>query len=228
VIAGPPVWVAQLTRRFWTAVGDPPPFPRDLRHVLPWLPDLHFEEVSHLTLASAAKHFARRNIPFPTTEPDRKLSGCFGASGRISLILVDSTQEFAEQRAALAHELGHYLRDYQEPRRKATERLGTTILEVLDGVRPPTAVERLAGVLRGVTVGCHTHFLDRDRWGGVARAEVREAEDAADRLAFELLAPFDAVNAAATPERGALAVRLTADFGLPTAMAAKYATVLVR
>ncbi|MCI0704342.1 MAG: hypothetical protein L0241_25060 [Planctomycetia bacterium] len=228
MISRPPVWVAELARRFWTAVGDPPPFPRDLRLVVSWLPNLHFVEVPHLSLTSAATHFARRNIPFPTTEPDRPLSGCFGASSGISLILIDSAQEQAEQRVALAHELGHYLRDYQEPRRKATERLGPTVLEVLDGVRPPTVEERLVGALRGVTVGCHTHFLERDFWGRAITSAAQEAEAAADRLALELLVPVDAITSTVlATDPNTLIPLLVTEFGLSPAFADKYAAILL-
>lgn len=38
----PPVWVAELAARFWTAVGDPPPFPRDRTIPLAWLEHIRF------------------------------------------------------------------------------------------------------------------------------------------------------------------------------------------
>ena len=225
--ARPQVWVAELAARFWAEVGAPPPFPRDLRAVLHWLQCVHFVEVPHLTLASAADHFARHGIPYPKPTEDRPLAGCFGGHRGTGVILLDSTLELAELLFTLAHEVAHYLRDYDAPRRKVESRLDSRALEVLDGLRQATTDERLAGVLRGVSIGCHTHFLDRDRRGRALTASARAAEEAADRLAFELLAPFDAVNPDAAHDRAALAARLTCDFGLPTAQAAKYAAVLI-
>lgn len=228
MIARPKVWVTELATRFWTAVGEPPPFPRDLRTVLCWLPSLHVVEVPNLTLTTAAEHFARHGVPCRGPTEDRPLAGCFGGHRGIGVILLDATLDRAELLFTLGHEVAHYLRDYDAPRRKTESSLGIRAIEVFDGLRAGRVNERLAGVLRGVSVGCHTHFLDRDRWGRASRADVRDAEDAADRLAFELLAPFDEVNASAAPDRAALAARLTSDFGLPPAMAAKYAAILIR
>jgi hypothetical protein len=228
VSARPKVWVSELAARFWAEVGTPPPFPRDLRAVLHWLRCVHVHEVPHLTLASAAPHFARHGIPCPAPAEDRALAGCFGGHCGIGAILLDSTLERTELLFTLAHEVAHYLRDYDAPRRKVESRLGPRALDVLDGLRSATADERLAGVLRGVPIGCHTHFLDRDRRGRALTAAAREAEDAADRLAFELLAPFAALNPDTTTNRAVLTARLTSDFGLPTAEATKYAAILVR
>lgn len=86
--------------------------------------------------------------------------------------------------------------------------------------------ERLAGALRGVTLGGGAHFLERDRWGRVTDERAHESERAADRLAFELLAPFDAVNPGASPSRVALVERLTSVFGLPPVQASQYAAAL--
>lgn len=226
--ARPPVWVTELAARFWTEVGPPPAFPRDLRHALCWLRRVHVLDVPHLALASAATHFARHGISCPSPTEDRPLAGCFGGHRGVGLILFDPTLERAELLFTLAHEVAHYLRDYDAPRRKVEARLGAPALDVLDGLRPATAEERIAGVLRGVPIGCHTHFLDRDRRGRALTPEAREAEEAADRLAFELLAPFAAVNPAATPAPAALTARLTSEFGLPAAEAVKYAALLIR
>jgi hypothetical protein len=67
--------------------------------------------------------------------------------------------------------------------------------------------------------------LQRDESGRPRSAAEREAEAAADRLAFELLAPADAVGAAT--DRAELTGRLVRDFGLPPAPAAAYAGLLV-
>lgn len=227
--ARPAVWVVELAARFWTEVGaPPPPFPRDLRAAVCWLRHVHVLEVPRLTLASAADHFARYGISCPKPTEDRPLAGCFGGHRGVGVILLDPTLEPDQLHFTLAHEVAHYLRDYDGPRRKVESRLGRRALEVLDGLRPATADERFAGVLRGVTIGCYTHFLDRDHRGRGLTMAARESEVAADRLAFELLAPFAVVNPGAAPDRAALAARLTSDFGLPAAEAAKYATILIR
>jgi hypothetical protein len=222
------VWVCRLAERFWAAVGPPPPFPRDLGGVLGWLPTVHVIDVPDLTVARAAAHFTRHRIPCPALAYDRPLAGCFGGHDGIGVILLDAHLKPAERRFTLAHETAHYLRDYDAPRRQVRERLGARAVEVLDGLRPPTADERLAGVLAEVSVACPAQFLDRDRRGRASTPAGREAEAAADRLAYELLAPFAAVSAGAPADGAGLVARLTSAFGLPRAEAVKYATLLLR
>ncbi|HEY1187106.1 MAG TPA: ImmA/IrrE family metallo-endopeptidase [Gemmata sp.] len=227
MITRPKVWVTELAGRFWAEVGDPPPFPRDLRTVACWLTDLEVQEVAGLTLASAAERFQREGIPATAPPIDRALHGCFGAFRERGLVLIDPNDAPDQLRFTFAHELAHFLHDYRQPRRAAVVRFGPSILEVLDGDRPATFTERLAGALRNVPLGAHAHFLERDTWGRVTDERAHEAERAADRLAFELLAPFDAV----APEgvaRPALVARLISAFGLPPACATQYAALLLR
>jgi hypothetical protein len=227
VIARPPVWVMERATRFWAAVGAAPPFPRDLREVLCWFRTLHVIEVPNLTLATAVEHFTRHGIPCVVPVEDRPLAGCFGGHRGIGVILIDSVLDRAELLFTLAHEVAHYLRDFDAPRRRVEARLGASALAVLDGLRPATAEERLAGVLRDVALGPQTHFLDRDRRGRARTTEARESEEAADRLAFELLAPFGVLSAGAFPDRSELTDRLVTEFGFPRAEAARYVSVLV-
>ena len=95
---------------------------------------------------------------------------------------------------------------------------------MLDGHRPPTAAERVDAVLRTLAVGPFAHLLRRDESGRPLSAVEREAEAAADRLAYELLAPADAVGEMA--DRIALVERLIHSFGLPPEPAARYAEIL--
>jgi hypothetical protein len=225
----PPVWVAELAVRFWAAVGDPPPFPRDLTTSLSWLENVRVAKLRQLTLASAIAFVARAmNASLATPQLDRELRGFFHVHDGVAFILVAADDEEAQQRLTVAHEVAHFFRDYLEPRRNAVARLGPSILDVLDGRRKATAEERLAGVLRGIAVGPHTHLLERDRWGRPADDATRDAEKSADRLAFELLAPFDAVGSAChirDPEK--LVSHLISDFGLPPIPAAEYAETLL-
>ncbi|VTR93590.1 Uncharacterized protein OS=Roseiflexus sp. (strain RS-1) GN=RoseRS_2254 PE=4 SV=1: DUF955 [Gemmata massiliana] len=228
MIARPEVWVLELAARFWAEVGHEPGFPRDLRDATWNFPDLHVKEILNLSAATVAQEFARHNVPCAPLAEDRQFYGCFGARRGVGVILVDPTLPADELRFTFAHELAHFLRDCREARRRAVARFGTGILDVLDGNRPATPMERLAGALRGVTIGSHTHFLERDRWGRVVDEATWEAEEAADRLAFELLAPFNAVDPEAAPSRAALVSRLISVFGLPTVPAEKYAILLRR
>jgi len=136
----------------------------------------------------------------------------------------------------MAHEVAHFLLDYEEPRRRAIERLGPRINEVLDGQRSPTPEERVDALLANAPVGLYAHFMHRV--GGVIAADnVLEAESQADLLAFELLAPEAEVWGAVpksfskrtfTARRASLQRLLVRRFGLARDAAQKYSAILCR
>jgi hypothetical protein len=212
-----PVWCADLAARFWAAAGDPPPFPRDLGPAVAGALPLAVIELSELRVAAVSAWFADRGIPIPLTEPDRPLRACLVAWRGHGFAFIETRDDAAERRFSLAHELGHFLRDYWHPREAAVVRLGPAVVDVLDGIRLPTVEERLHAVLRNTPVGPFAHLLRRDETGRPLSPAEREAEAAADRLAFELLAPAAVVGDGS---------ELVGAFGLPPGPAARYAALL--
>jgi hypothetical protein len=150
--------------------------------------------------------------------------------------VLNGTDKEDDRRFSLAHEVAHFILDYLQPRERAVHALGPTALDVLDGVRPATLQERVAGVLKGITLEVHVHLLGRSAAGDVDSFGVLDAEDRADRLALELLAPCDVVlrrlsaNAVQWRDPSALDNAVTilqGDFGLPRGVAESYARFLV-
>jgi hypothetical protein len=173
-----------------------------------------------LSVGSVRAWLARRSkVAVPG--PDRPVRGCLVAHGEDGFVFVEATDPADERRFTLAHELAHYLRDVWRPRRRAVAKLGARIADVLDGIRPATSDERLHSVLRHLPAGPVVHLLGR---GDDECPDVRATEAAADRLAFELLAPAEAVDASGG--RQAVTGRLVDAFGVPPRPAARYAALL--
>lgn len=219
-----PVWCFELAARFWAAAGAAPPFPRALGPAAVWF-GLAAIERPGLRVTTVCHWLAQRGIRVAFGGPDRPLRGCLYAHAGTGFAFVDATDDEAERRFTLAHELAHFLRDYWQPRETALARLGPAIREVLDGVRTATPDERLHAVLRNVPVGPFAHLMHRDDLGRPAYGCERDAEAAADRLAFELLAPAATLGEVGT--RPALLDRLISIYGLPPDPAARYAAVLI-
>jgi hypothetical protein len=219
-----PVWCIDLAASFWLKTGPPPPFPRDLRDAVQALP-LSVIELPELSVSRILSWFERSGLPIPLDQPDRPLRACLVAWFGEGFAFLDSRDDPTEKAFSLAHELAHFLRDYLHPREVAAKRLGKAALEVLDGKRTASPDERLHAVLRNIRLGPFTHLLKRDDSRQSLMPVEWEAELAADRLAFELLAPADDVGEAA--DRGELAKRLVHVFGLPPLAAERYAATLM-
>jgi Zn-dependent peptidase ImmA (M78 family) len=147
------------------------------------------------------------------------------------IIFLDGSDPGDEQRFSLAHELAHFLRDYLRPRCLASQRLGESVLEVLDGDRPPRHEERVHALLAGIQLGFHVHLMERSPDGNIVSDAIEDVERDADRLALELLAPSAEVLEEARqypPERRreTLVHALVDVYGLPVTLAAYYALLL--
>jgi hypothetical protein len=140
-------------------------------------------------------------------------------------VFLDADDPPAERRFSLAHEIAHFLRDYWSSREKTTTRLGPAVAKVLDGDRQATPAERIQAILRNVPIAAFAHLLRRDESGRPLTPTEAAAEAAADRLAFELLAPEEALGNSRDQAR--LVDRLVDEFGLPPAPATRYAAILV-
>ena len=219
----PPVWVLDLAERFWAVAGSPPPVPRDLEGPATAALPIRVVRLVDLTLDTVRAWLGRAGVRCPTGEPDRTLRACLVARAGFGFVFLDAADSLDEQRFSLAHEIAHFLRDYDAVRRAAVRAAGPARSPSLMGCARLTVAERVASVVRAVPLVAHVHLLGRDDTGRPQSQAEREAEGAADRLAFELLAP-----AAMLPRADAAILRsLLADrFGLPTSAAVAYAAVL--
>jgi hypothetical protein len=226
-----PWWVTELAATFWAEAGDLEPFPRSLR-----LPVVSAFSLAIIPRASLSTGVVRdwlraRHIAFPLEPGERPLRACLIVRAGGGVIFLDADDDAAEQRFSLAHELAHFLRHYWQPRRRASAYLGSRILEVFDGWRPAEPGERLRALLLGVPLGFHTHLMSRDGAGARPSRTVAAAEEEADRMAYELLAPATALagrlgGAAAPDVRARVEAVLRGEFGLPPRQAVAYAELL--
>lgn len=213
--------VTELARQFWERAGEPGDFPRDLGRAVSFALPLVVVQLPSLRVAAAAAWLLRRGSACLDGIPDRPLRACLVAHRGQGLVFIDGTDPHDERRFSLAHEVAHFLADYWWPRTRAERRVGPGALEVLDGLRPPTRAERIDALLAHVTLGTHLHLMERTPDGHPAGVTITQAEQTADDLALELLAPADAVGEALGADDSV--AMLVERFGLPPAVAGRYA-----
>ena len=227
-------WLRVLVNEFWKKVAATQSFPRDLERVLPFGYRLTVERVPDLKVSHVEAWLHARGHLQSFGCRDRQISACLAAWGEAGAIFLCSEDGPDEQRFSIAHETGHFLTDFLAPRRRAVERLGPEIMAVLDGERPPTVDERLGAVLEGVPLGLYRNLMPRSNAGDIESGYVLRAEERADWVGLELLAPWDDVyttlkrrEALSGGRDGASAIIREA-YGLPARIAAQYAARLVR
>jgi len=176
------------------------------------------------TVRSIQVWLADNGIAHKLDAPDRPLRACLVAYDGQGLAFIDSTDSEDERRFSIAHELAHFLRDYLARREAAKRKLGPAAIQLLDGRRKPAEAERVRALLSHTQIGVHVHLMDR----GSFQPAIQDAEESADRLAYELLAPAaDVMNALIErTQRGAVDL-LRTTFRLPPAQADHYASLLL-
>lgn len=200
-------------------------FPRDLAEDIPLMLPLTVVPLPGLTPRKGFEWLVSHKRAHGRLKATDKLKHGFTvAHAGVGVLFLNSADPPEEQRFTLAHEVAHFVLDHLQPRSRALRARGVSILPVLDGRQEPTVSEELFSVLERIPYRAQTNFMDRNDKGRPRRGQVMEAEQRADRLAFELLAPrqelLPLLNHAGRKE---LESELISRFGLPAAEARTYA-----
>lgn len=221
-----PTWLHRALEIFWAGeISDR--FPRDFElEAIMRLP-LAIVELEDLRTDGIEHWLDEHESDLSIHAAPRPLRAALVAYGGAGVIFTDALLDDNERLISLAHEVGHFLSDYLLPR-EALERAAPTLVDVVDGLRPPTQDDEIAALLARVPLGVHSHLLGRTVRGEYASPETERAEERATRIAWELLAPQQAVaDTAGDLTNEFVVVRtLQSQFGLPGEAARAYARYL--
>ena len=227
-------WLLRATAAMWRRLDEPIAFPREPARLARYGFRARLVESPSLHLQTVVDWLQHRQLPAPAAEPNRALRGCLVHFNATAYLFYDSRDDASEQRYTIAHELAHLWLEILERRERVRRRLGAAALDVLDGRRAATGPEQFHALLSGVTLQVQHHLLKRDEGLGVRDGGIMLAEERADQLALELLAPADEALRRLPPRAAwndwvpETARRLEIVFGLPHTVAAAYARRLGR
>jgi hypothetical protein len=172
---------------FWAGTDLADAYPRGIEQAIALKLPVTVVKLPVVTVQAAGR-WLRRHHRTPAFPPHRHdLMGCLYADSGHSFIFVCGADGPEEQRFTLAHDAAHFLVDYWWPRRRVIQALGPSITDVLDGRRRACVVERASAILASVRAGPHWHLLPRQ--DGDGNVHIACAEDRADELGLELVAP---------------------------------------
>lgn len=184
-----------LAHEFWAGTGLQDTFPRNIERAIAMKLPVALVKLPQLNTKTIGQWLEQRRIIAPLPLDQRDLLGSLVAYRGYGIIFACGVDDPAEQRLTVAHEVAHFLVDYMYPRQQVIQAFGEYITEVLDGVRQATPAERAAAILSHLHLGAHTHLLPRPGTDADAQWVVAAAEDRAERLACELVAPQACIDA---------------------------------
>lgn len=149
--------------------------------------------LSELSLSKIKDWLSAKGINILLEVNDRSLHGFVLISRGSGFMFINGTDNEEERRYTMAHEASHFLLDYKIPRDNAIQKLGSSIQDPLDGIRQPTLNERVDGLINGVSVQSFMHLLEKNGDGSFENIKIFDAENNADALAIELLAPHSEI-----------------------------------
>jgi hypothetical protein len=192
--------IVQHARDFWKSAGGEYVFPCDIAWAVNFYLPVNVVWLPELRLNSIQSWLKDNKVRFDLQIDDRPLHGFILVLRGKGLIFVNESDTEQERRYTIAHEASHYLLDYKVPKDKAVKKLGESILEVFDGLREPTREELIDGALVSVTIKPFTHLLEKKQ-DGYRNPRISDAENYADQLALELLAPSTDVVKEVNPDK---------------------------
>jgi hypothetical protein len=178
-----------IAREFWKGTGIETFYPRNIEKAAALKLPLALVKLPRVTVSMIQRWLEKRHLHIRVPNDQRDLMGCLVAYRGFGIAFIAGTDSAEEQRLTVAHEIGHFLQDYFLPRLKLLAELGDEVAEVLDGKRTPTPYERVNAVLAHLRLGAHVHLLPRDGGDEEAEPAVAAAEEGADALGLELVAP---------------------------------------
>ncbi len=183
-----------LGRRFWENAGEVFSPPYDITRAIAFSLPLDVALIAGLSMRNIEAWLRTRGADYRFTTNSRAVRGCLLVNRGAGMIFVDACDSEDERRYTVAHETAHFLIEYWGPRTTAVREFGNGIQDVLDGKRAPEPEERLESILLNVSLKPYVSLIEREGNGFFHRTEVWRAENRADRLAVELLAPIAEVT----------------------------------
>ncbi len=227
-----PAILERVASDFWQPLLAYKVFPVDFDRVVAFSNlSIFIIQLPDLTLKAVQEWVSRNNHPVRISADNRPLHGFLLAHKGIGTVFVNGTDPLEERRYTVAHEVSHFLLDYQIPRQNWIDAVGPAIIEVLDGEREPSLSERLQFITADLPSPFSIRHLSNGDLTAYDSHLVWRAEQRVDALAVELLAPFKEVMRQIPIQESArsgfyvdyLLSLLSVTFGLPASVCYPYA-----
>lgn len=181
--------IERIAREFWSTVEPAYRSNFDIVSAVDASLTIDLVAVKQLSLRKIESWLASRTITIEIDVNDRSLHGALLIRGNSVLMFVEDAEDELQQRFTVAHEVSHFLLDYQVPKERAILALGKEIEDVLNGNLPANNTQLALSVIKGINIDPYTFLIEKTGNGSFLNWANFNSENEADYLALELLAP---------------------------------------
>lgn len=227
--------IERIAREFWSTTDEKYRVNFDIAGAVEHLPAIDVIHIDRLSPGKVEDWLKDMSIEIQFGVNDRNLHGILFIRNEHACMFLDKADSETQQRFTIAHEMSHYLLDYQLPKERAMLELGTGIKEVLNGNVKATEYQLVLSLIKGVDIEPYTVLIEKKGQGSFSSWTNYNAENEADYLALELLAPRARVISDTISSTKRLTYSqfnrkslelLTCKYGIPSDIAKQYASQL--
>ncbi len=181
--------IQRIAHEFWSKADPKHRLDFDIMNAVNGSLTVDLIPVQQLSLQKIDSWLVARTINIGIDVNDRNLHGALLIKNGSVFMFIDAAVCEMEQRFTVAHEVSHFLLDYQLPRERAILAFGQEIEEVLNGNASASTSQLVMSVIKGIDLNPYTLLIEKTGNGSFSNWCNFNSENEADYLALELLAP---------------------------------------
>lgn len=181
--------IERIAREFWSTVDQVYRENFDILGAVETSLTIDLIQLQKLSLRKIQDWLDARKINIAIDAIDRDLHGALLIKAGSVCMFVEEAGDEIQQRFTIAHEVSHFLLDYQIPLERALLQFGAEIEEVLNGNQKATRSQLVTSMINGVNLEPYSFLIEKTGNGSFLSWSNFNAENEADYLALELLAP---------------------------------------
>jgi Zn-dependent peptidase ImmA (M78 family) len=185
--------IERIAREFWSKANPVHRQTLDISSAVDEVLPVRVIYIQRLSFAEIKYWLENRGVKTEFEANNRPLHGVIMIQEGFGFIFVDANDGSIQQRFTIAHEVSHFLLDYQIPRENAMLAIGTEIEDVLNGKAEATRFQQVKALIKGISIQPYTHLTEKSADGSFLNWMNYTSENEADYLALELLAPRSVV-----------------------------------
>lgn len=187
--------IQQLASEFWSRAAIEPNYPIDniiLEQAILLSCPLSIVKINKLNFYAIFSWLNQNGFTSASNHFDVNCSlfGLLFVNKGKGFIFIDGSVSSQEQLFTLAHEVSHYILDYEQHKLQLVRTLGDDGIEILNSSREPYHHEYFKGIISGVDVKPYIHLIEKETSDTWEKMGIGKVENSADLFAMELLAPI--------------------------------------